>query len=125
MLRQFAAMCLIFFLGMAAWQGLVKHHTTVAVICAVLGLVLGPVGLIRPQSLKPIFVGWMYLAFPIGWVVSHVVLGVLFYGLFTPVGLVFRLMGRDTLVLRRPEAAASYWVPKPIATDKRRYFSQF
>jgi hypothetical protein len=125
MLRQFAALCLVVFLGMAVWHGFVRHHTTTAIVCAILGLVLGPIGLVRPQALRLIFVGWMYVAFPIGWVVSHVVLGALFYGLFTPVGLIFRLMGRDPLTLRRPQAAASYWAPKPRVTDKRRYFSQF
>ena len=124
-LRQFAGLCLIVFLGMAVWQGLVKHHTTAAVICAVLALTLGPIGLIRPQALRAVFVGWMFAAFPIGWVVSHVLLGLIFYGLFTPLGLYFRLIGRDSLMLKKPEAAASYWLPKPVVTDKRRYFSQF
>ena len=39
----------------------------------------------------------MVLAFPIGWTVSQVILLLMFYGLFTPIGLVFRLIGRDPL----------------------------
>ena len=42
----------------------------------------------------------MVLAFPIGWTVSLVLLGLVYYGLFTPIGLVFRLVGRDALQLR-------------------------
>ena len=45
----------------------------------------------------------MVLAFPIGWTVSQVILAVMFYGLFTPIGLVFRLIGRDPL---QPHASA-------------------
>ena len=39
----------------------------------------------------------MVLAFPIGWTVSQVMLALMFFGLFTPIGLVFRLIGRDPL----------------------------
>ena len=44
-----------------------------------------------------IYVGWMILAFPIGWTISQVILVVMFFGLFTPIGLIFRLLGRDPL----------------------------
>ncbi len=44
-----------------------------------------------------VYIGWMILAFPIGWTVSQVMLAVMFFGLFTPIGLVFRLIGRDPL----------------------------
>ena len=44
----------------------------------------------------------MVLAFPIGWTVSQVMLAMMFFGLFTPIGLVFRLIGRDPLHRARP-----------------------
>ena len=60
--------------------------------------------MIRPEWLRSIYVGWMVLAFPIGWTVSQVMLAVMFFGLFTPIGLVFRLIGRDPLQrARQPE----------------------
>ncbi len=65
------------------------------------------------------------LAFPIGWVISHVILALVFYGLFTPLALVFRLIGRDALVLRRSPSARGYWQPRPQVTDPRRYLKQF
>jgi hypothetical protein len=53
------------------------------------------------------------------------VLGLLYYGIFTPLALVFRLKGRDPLMrFRRPETQ-SYWIPKPAITDLRRYYRQF
>lgn len=67
----------------------------------------------------------MYAAFPIGWVVSHVLMAVVFFGLFTLIGFLFRLVGRDPLMLRRPVNQASYWLPKARVEDKRRYFRQF
>jgi hypothetical protein len=84
---------------------------------------VGVLGMIRPGLFRPIFVGAMMATFPIGWLVSRVVLAGLFYGLFTPLGLLFRLRGRDVLERRRPNRD-SYWVPKETPADVRAYFRQ-
>ena len=67
----------------------------------------------------------MVLAFPIGWTVSLVLLGLVYYGLFLPIGLVFRLVGRDALGLRSQPDATTYWTSRPEMADVRRYFRQF
>src|SRR5262245_51553273 len=94
-LRQFAALWLLFFGLLAVWQWLAKENVLLATTFALLAGVIGPLGLIWPQLLRWIYVGWMIAVFPIGWVVSRVVLAILFYGVFTPIGLAFRLTGRD------------------------------
>jgi hypothetical protein len=66
----------------------------------------------------------MALTMPIGWMVSRVLLGVLFFGLFTPVGFFFKLIGRDALCRRYEPQQASYWESKPGATDVRSYLRQ-
>lgn len=124
-LRQFAGLWLVFFGGLALWQGLVRAQTGLATICAALALTIGPIGLIRPGWIRPIYVGWMVLAFPIGWTVSQVMLALMFYGLFTPIGLVFRLVGRDALHRARRPGVESYWTPKPAPAGPRSYFRQF
>jgi hypothetical protein len=125
MLRQFAGLWLAFFGGMAAWQGLVRGRVGVALALAVLAVVIGGLGLIRPPLIRPIFVGWMVLAFPIGWTISLVLLGLVYYGLFLPIGLVFRLVGRDALQLRPRPNLTTYWTSRPEVADVRRYFRQF
>ena len=92
-LRQFAGLWLVIFGGMALWQGLVRERAGLASILAVLALTIGPLGLARPDWMRRIYVGWMILAFPIGWTVSQVMLAVIFFGLFTPIGFFFRLLG--------------------------------
>jgi saxitoxin biosynthesis operon SxtJ-like protein len=125
MLRQFAGLWLLFFGGMALWEILGRGRSGIGAILAVLAVTIGPLGLIRPEWVRFIYVGWMILAFPIGWTVSQIILAVMFFGLFTPIGLVFRLLGRDTLQrIHRPELE-SYWQAKPASTDLRRYFKQF
>jgi hypothetical protein len=124
-LRQFAGLWLVFFGGLALWQGLVRGQIGLAAICAVLALTIGPLGLLRPGWVRPIYVGWMVLAFPIGWTVSQVMLALMFYGLFTPIGLVFRLLGRDALQRARRPGVESYWTPKPAPAGPKSYFRQF
>ncbi|MEX0641314.1 MAG: SxtJ family membrane protein [Pirellulales bacterium] len=125
LLRQFAGLWLAIFLALAAWEYLGRDHTTSAAVFAVLALAFGPAGLIKPQWIRPLFALLMAIATPIGWLVSTIVLSVLFYGIFTPLALVFRLMGRDALVRRAPPRGATYWTPKPIVDDPRRYFRQY
>jgi hypothetical protein len=83
------------------------------------------VGLIRPGVLRPVFRAAMVVAFPIGWVVSHLVLALLFYGVLTPLGLFFRAIGRDPLSRNYDLEAVSYWLPRCQPEDVRRYFSGF
>jgi hypothetical protein len=124
-LRQFAGLWLAVFASLACWQGLVRHHGGAAVALAVLALAVGPIGLLRPELVRPVFVAAMVVTFPIGWMVSQVVLAVLYYGVFMPLGLVFRLVGRDPLELKRQHGRASYWSPKPAPETVRRYFRQY
>jgi len=124
-LRQFAGLWLAFFGGLAAWQGTISGRGTLAIVLAVMALTAGPLGLLWPQLMRPVYVGWMVLAFPIGWTVSQATLALIFYGLFTPIGLLFRLIGRDPLHRVHRPGLETYWSPKPSVSDPRRYLKQF
>ena len=89
-LRQFAGLWLLFFAGLAGWHYFVRGNSSLAVVLAVLAITVGPVGLLRPMAVRWIFVGWMILVFPIGWLVSRVLLAALYYGVVTPMALAFR-----------------------------------
>jgi hypothetical protein len=69
--------------------------------------------------------GFTVVAFPIGYVASHVILALGFYGLLTPVGLLFRVLGRDPLHPKFESDAATYWVPRRPREAKTHYFRQF
>ena len=123
-LRQFAGLCLLIFGGLAGWEYVGRDHQSVALLFAGLAVVLGGGGLIWPRGIRPVFVTAMALTMPVGVVVSRVLLGVLFFGLFTPVGLVFKLIGRDALARQYKPEQTSYWEPKPGTTDIRSYLRQ-
>ena len=122
-LRQFAGILLVVFGLLSGFEAMVRHRPQLALLYAVVALTVGPVGLVRPRAVRGIYVGWSVLAFPIGWLVSTIILGVLFYGLFTPIAYVFRMAGRDVLARRRPDVQ-TYWTPKASPRDMREYFRQ-
>ncbi len=62
---------------------------------------------------------------PIGFVVSSVLMALVFYGIITPVGLVFRVLRRDPLNRRFDGNTGSYWVPHHQVEELERYFKQF
>ena len=78
-----------------------------------------------PKANRPLFVALSVLAFPIGWALSHVVLAVMFYGVLTPVALLFRVIGRDPLTRKFEPDKKTYWVDLPEITEKKDYFRQF
>jgi hypothetical protein len=123
MLRQFAGLWLVFFLGGAGlrwWRGRADGW---AVGFAVLAVVIGVAGLIAPRLMRPIYTGWMIAAFPIGWTVSRVVLGGVFFLVLTPIGWAFRLAGRDLLQLKR-HPGTTYWQAKRQPGGALEYFRQ-
>ena len=124
-LRQFAAAWLVFFLAFGAHAYFKRAHHEFGLTLGIAAVVVGSVGLIRPLAVRRIFVGWMVAAFPIGWLISQVMLLLMFYGIITPVALILRLRGRDALYLRRRQNASSFWLPKQTPTDVRSYLRQY
>lgn len=78
-----------------------------------------------PPILRWIYVAMMYATFPIGWIVSHLLLAAIYYLLVTPVGLVMRLVGYDPMTRRFDPKAESYWVPREEPEEQGRYFKQY
>src|SRR4051794_36680852 len=91
--RQFAGLWLLFCAGVTLRQAL--GGRPVALVLAAGGL--GLLGLSRPAWLRPVYVVLTVVTFPVGWLVSHALLALLFFGIITPLALVFRLLGRDPL----------------------------
>ena len=84
------------------------------------------VGWLVPAFMRLVFLGMSYLAWPIGFVVSHVVLAVVYYLVLTPIGLLTRLFGYDSMKRKFDPEAESYWVERPAeGVDSKRYFRQF
>ena len=89
------------------------------------GPVAALVGLLVPKALKPVFIALTLLAFPIGLVIGNIAMALTYYLIVTPIGLVFRLVGRDPLHRKLDREVASYWIERPPQVPEERYFRQF
>jgi multisubunit Na+/H+ antiporter MnhG subunit len=96
-----------------------------AYVCWVLAAASLAGSLTVPEALRPLYVGLTAISLPIGFVVSHLLMAIVFYGLLTPIALFFRMIGRDALQRRLEPSAKSYWQQRRIVDDRGRYFKQF
>lgn len=123
-LRQFAGIWFPAFCGLVGYSiGRKTGHWSEVEIGWVLAGLLSVGGLVLPALIRPIFIGLILLTFPIGWVVSHLLLGLIFYGVVTPIGLILRISGHDPLQLKKP-SRNSVWKTPVGKTDATRYLRQ-
>jgi hypothetical protein len=74
--------------------------------------------------LKPIFIGATLIAYPLGLVIGEVLMLSIYFLLFTPLALVFRVVGRDGLQRKINRDATTYWTEKKAPKDAESYFRQ-
>jgi hypothetical protein len=113
---------MVFFAACASWLQWRSHWVAALIPWAIAAS--GILGLWRPMVFRPVFVGWMTVSHPVGWLISQLVLLLIYTLVFTPFAFLFRLMGRDMLALRQRSDEDSYWLPKAQATDVQSYFRQ-
>ena len=88
-----------------AWQGGSHYHPWLFALAALTALVT----LTRSEWLGPLNRAWMKFGALLHHVVSPVVLGILFFGVFTPMGKAMRLFGWDAMKRAWDPAAPTYW----------------
>lgn len=123
-LRQFGFLCLVFFGGLGAFYYYRNGLTLAVELLAGAAVVGGVLGALAPQLLKWVFVGWIIAVFPIGWTISHLLLGFIYFFIVTPIGLLLRALGNDPMTRAFDREAESYWSPHEQAPVSR-YFRQF
>jgi hypothetical protein len=101
-----------------ALLGLARHRDTPAEVFAALGLALLAAGIIVPGRLGPVYRAWMGLALAISRVTTPIVLGVLYFGIVTPIGLLRALVGRGRI--GRTPNRPSFWVIRDAAGPERK-----
>ena len=124
-LKIFAILQALFFAAIAT----IVHRRTGATVAPLaivaVSLVMAIVGIVRPAGLRGVYVGWMLAVYPIGWVVSHLILAVVYFGIVTPTGWLLRCFGRAPLSRRFDPEARTYWTVRESEIPSDRYFRQY
>ncbi|MBX3008104.1 MAG: hypothetical protein KF816_08770 [Melioribacteraceae bacterium] len=96
----------LFFWNSASWK----------IMLLSLGGMLLLNGIFIPNNLKNLYKIWMGLAFALGWIVSRIILTILFVFILTPLGLLAKLFGKEFLDINFSKKNSSYWIPKKEVT---------
>jgi len=133
-LRQFGVIAFVGFGILAALAyyeklifsfGLGDARMTVVWVFAALGSIALLFSLVAPKANRWLFVGLTLLAFPIGFVLSYVIMGTLYFLIIGPIAVLLRLFGRDSMHRTYDPDADSYWSSARPARDKESYFHQY
>ncbi len=132
-LRQFGFIAFAVFCALAvcAWFGLLMFHFSlggarlpVTVILVGIACLSGMISLAYPRANRYLYLALTIIAYPIGIVVSHVILLILYFGVLTPTGLLLRIFGRDPMSRRFATNIQSYWHDVRPNRDRASYFRQ-
>ena len=133
-LRQFGFIALFGFgfLAAIAWYellifsfGLGEARETVAIAFAALGALAAVHSVVYPKANLPIYLAITIAAYPIGFVLSYVIMATLFYLIIAPIGLLLRLFGTDPMQRSFDRESTSYWEDAAPTPARSAYFKQF
>jgi hypothetical protein len=86
-------------------------------------LVLGAA--LTPSRLKWIYGPWMILSLALGWIVTRILLTMVFFLVVTPIGLLQRLFGKRVIEIAFKADTSSYWRPRTASPMSKDYEKQF
>ena len=124
-LAVFAGLWLLFVGGWGAWFAYRHGWDAWSTSLVILGLAAPILGVINRGGLRLLYLAACYATLPIGWVVSHLLLGFVYYGVMTPIGLIMKLVGYDPMNRTIDPNTETYWNKRESSEDKQRYFRQF
>lgn len=113
--RSFGFVFTVFFLVLGLWPLLSGAPPRIALLIA--AGVIAAIAVLAPKVLAPLNLVWFKFGLALGKVVSPIVLGLLFFVIVTPIGLVARASGKNLLRRRKPEGQ-SYWQAREPAGPK-------
>lgn len=123
-LRVFSLGCLVFAGGIGAHQWLKGNHSVAGLFWS-FALIVPIAGLFWRAGLRRLYIGLCYATYPLGYLISTVVLVTLYYGVITPIGLILRLFRHDPLAGRPGSGNTSYWHPRKNNRSPESYFKQY
>ncbi len=124
-MRKFGVVLGIVLLLITAWPVFKFRHETfltpgIISIWAGAGLSF-LLAFLAPTLLKPVNTLMVFIGMFIGWIMTRIILSILFFFVFLPTGIVMRLMGRDAMNRTLDPGIKSYWITRPdIPFDPQR-----
>ena len=114
--KSFGLVFFVIFIIIALWPLLNDGNIRIwSIIISIIFLILG---LLNSKILTPFNKLWMRLGALLGIIVSPIVMGVVYFGIITPIGLIMKLFGKDVLNLKLDKNKKTYWTLKKKIPSK-------
>ena len=111
----FAGMFILFFALLLPWIWDKPSPVWAWIVAAV----FAGTGLLLPMLLTPVYHLWMKIGHVLGWINTRIILGLVFFVIFAPVAIVFKIFGKDALKQRLDASASSYRIASEQAPRDR------
>lgn len=79
------------------------------------------IALIKPEILKGFYVLWVRMGEIMGRIMSKVIMLILYFGVFTPISLILKFLGKDLLHKKIDKQASSYWIAREMQPQSMKY----
>ena len=108
--RSFGFLFFIVFLAISLWP--LKSQEDLRLWAFILSLTFLVLGILNSKFLTPLNKLWHKFGIFLGTIVSPVVMGIVFFIVVTPVGLIMRFLGKDLLRINKSKFVSTYWISR-------------
>ena len=119
--RSFGLVFFVVFLIISLWP--LISEEPIRIWSAVISIIFLILGIINSKLLTPLNKIWFKFGILLGNIVSPIVMGILFFAVVTPTGLILRVFGKDLLGKKFDKEKKSYWIKRetPVGSMKRQF----
>tara|TARA_Y100001970_G_scaffold47952_1_gene60727 strand:- start:1130 stop:1522 length:393 start_codon:yes stop_codon:yes gene_type:complete len=114
--RSFGIVFFVLFAVIALWPLL--NYGNIRVWSLILSLLFLILGILNSKILTPLNKLWIRFGILLGKIVSPIVMGIIYFGVVTPIGIIMRLFGKDILNLKINKNKSTYWLAKDKIKSK-------
>ena len=119
--RNFGLVFFFIFLVVSIWP--LTHNESPRIWSAIISLAFLILVLTRSKLLTPLNRLWAKFGIILGSIIAPIVMGVVFFLVVTPIGLIMKIIGKDLLSIKYDKKKETYWVKrdKPTSTMKQQF----
>ena len=113
--RSFGFVFFIVFLAISLWP--LKSQEDLRLWAFILSLIFLVLGVLNSEFLTPLNKLWYKFGILLGSIVSPIVMGIVFFIVVTPIGLIMRFLGKDLLRINKSKFVSTYWIKREKQTN--------
>ena len=119
--RSFGFVFFIVFLAISLWP--LKSQEDLRLWALILSLIFLVLGILNSKFLNPLNKLWYKFGIFLGSIASPIVMGIVFFMVVTPIGLIMRFLGKDLLRVNKNKIVSTYWInrEKQKTTMKKQF----